>query len=360
MEITVNRMKVLQQNSNSENNEESANGDCNVDVEDCQKCIKLQKDCDKYQQENTKLRLKVIGDDFLVDDVKTKYYTGLPSYELLQVVFSFVTIGLPNSFQNGPCSVFQQFLMVLMKLRLNLGCQDLGYRFGVHYSTVSRYFCKWLDVLYNRLSVFISWPERDQFLKTMPLEFRKNFRKCAIIIDCFEIFIERPTSLTARAQTWSNLKNNTVKFLIGITPQGSVSFISKGWGGRVSDIHITERCGLLQNLLPGDVILADRGFTIQDQAGMFCAEVKIPPFTRGKQQLSKLEVDSARQLARIRIHVERVIGMVRQKYTILQSTLPINMIMCSTDEKVSTIDKIVTVCCALCNHLHCESVVSFD
>lgn len=91
---------------------------------------------------------------------------------------------------------------------------------------------------------------------------------------------------------------------------------------------------------------------------MFCAEVKIPPFTRGKQQLSKLEVDSARQLARIRIHVERVIGMVRQKYTILQSTLPINMIMCSTDEKVSTIDKIVAVCCALCNH--CESVVSFD
>ena len=34
-----------------------------------------------------------------MDDVKTKYYTGLPSYELLQVVFSFVTIKLPASFQ---------------------------------------------------------------------------------------------------------------------------------------------------------------------------------------------------------------------------------------------------------------------
>ena len=55
---------------------------------------------------NTKLCLKIISDDFLVDDVKTKYYTGRPSYELLQVVFSFVTIGLPASFQNGPCSVF--------------------------------------------------------------------------------------------------------------------------------------------------------------------------------------------------------------------------------------------------------------
>ena len=97
-------------NSNSENNEEYANGDCNVDIEDCQWCIKLQKECDKYQQENSKLCLKVIGDDFLVDDVKTKYYTGLPSYELLRVMFSFVTIGLPASFQNGPCSVFSNSL----------------------------------------------------------------------------------------------------------------------------------------------------------------------------------------------------------------------------------------------------------
>ena len=80
-------------------------------------------------------------------------------------------------------------------------------------------------------------------------------------------------------------------------------------GGRVSDVHLTENCGLLSKLLPGNVILADRGFTIEQNAGMYCAEVKIPPFTKGKKQLSKLEVDSARQLAQVRIHVERVIGV---------------------------------------------------
>ena len=73
-----------------------------------------------------------------------------------------------------------------------------------------------------------------------------------------------------RAQTWSNYKkHNMCKYLIGITPQGSVSFISKGWGGRVSDIHLTENCGLLSKMLPGDVILADRGFTIEEAAGMY-------------------------------------------------------------------------------------------
>ena len=73
------------------------------------------------------------------------------------------------------------------------------------------------------------------------MSFRQSYRKCVVIIDCFEIFIERATNLKARAQTWSNYKHhNTIKFLIGIAPQGAVTYISKGWGGRVSDVYLTE------------------------------------------------------------------------------------------------------------------------
>ena len=46
--------------------------------------------------------------------------------------------------------------------------------------------------------------------------------------------------------------------------------------------------------------------------------------------------------------MEWVIGLLQQKYTILESNLPINMIICD-DSEDSVIDKIVTVCCALCN-----------
>ena len=58
-------------------------------------------------------------------------------------------------------------------------------------------------------------------------------------------------------------------------PQGSIAFISKGWVGHVSDIHLTENCSLLKHLLPGDAVLADQGFNIQEAAGMYCAEVEI-------------------------------------------------------------------------------------
>lgn len=125
----------------------------------------------------------------------------------------------------------------------------------------------------------------------------------------------------------------------------------------MSDVHLTENCGILNNLLPGDVILADRGFTIHESVGMYCATVKLPPFTKGKKQLSQLEVDTSRQLSSVRIHVERVIGVLRQKYTILEGRLPVNMLMVN-DNGLCTLDKIVTVCCALCNC--CDSVVSFE
>ena len=146
--------------------------------------------------------------------------------------------------------------------------------------------------------------------------------------------------------------------MIGITPQGSISFISKGWGGQASDQYITENCGLLEKLLPGDVILADRGFNVQESAGLFCAELKMPTFTRDKSQLSKFEVDTSRRISQLCVHVDRIIGVLRQKFIILQSTLPINMITSACEDDCSMIDKIVTVCSSLCNCS--ESVIPCD
>lgn len=83
-------------------------------------------------------------------------------------------------------------------------------------------------------------------------------KRVAIIVECFEIRTERPSSLKARAQAFSHYKGtHTMKYLIGITPQGAISFISKGWRGSASDRHITENCGLLNKLLPGDIVLIE-------------------------------------------------------------------------------------------------------
>ena len=97
----------------------------------------------------------------------------------------------------------------------------------------------------------------------MPECFVQFGKKVAVIIDCFEIFINQPANLMARAQTWSNYKHhNTLKILLGTTPQGVVCFVSEPWGGRVSDKLLTEKSKFCQRLLPGNIVLADRALIL--------------------------------------------------------------------------------------------------
>ena len=310
---------------------------------------------------STKLKehLPSFCEESVTDDEFVLYYTGLPNVQVLKAIFKYVLKTMPFEGINK-LTPFQEFMCTLQKLRSNTPLQGLAYQFGVSKATVSRIISRWLVQMDLRLQDLIIWPDRDNLQKTMPICFQESFgKKVAVIIDCFEIFIDRPSNLKARASTWSNYKHrNTAKVLIGITPQGTVAFMSDAWGGRASDKYITENCGILKKLLPGDIILADRGFDIAESVGLMQAKLHIPAFTKGKSQLSPLEVEETRSIANVRIHVERVIGLVRQKFTILQSTLPIQFVATREEDDCPSIDRMIRICCALTNC--CDSVVPFD
>lgn len=124
-------------------------------------------------------------------------------------------------------NAFKVLMLTLMRLRLNVSTTFLSCVFNVSIATASRVFTDVIDVMFIRMKPLVIWPERAQLVKTMPMQFRKQFGKKCVIIDCFEVFIDCPSNLKARAETWSSYKHhNTVKFLIVITPQGTVSYIS--------------------------------------------------------------------------------------------------------------------------------------
>ena len=100
---------------------------------------------------------------------------------------------------------------------------------------------------------------------------------------------------------------------------------------------------------PGDTILADGGFDIGDDVGLHGARLIMPAFTKGKMQLSQQEVEVSQRIARVCIHVERVIGEMKNKYTILQGTIPVNCLKYKADTELANVDKILITCAALTN-----------
>ena len=250
-----------------------------------------------------------------------------------------------------------QILLTLRKLRQNTTFQFLAHIRGIAKTSVIEYFWKWVDIMYFKLKFLIRMQDREDIFNTIPSVFRSKFPRVTSIIDCFEIFIESPKDLLARAQTYSNYKKHcTIKVFISCTPLGAINFISKCWGGRASDIQIVSESEFTTTKyhMPGDQILADRGFTLtEDFALNSGTELLIPAFTRGKSQLSAMEIESTRKIASVRIHIERVIGLLKNRYTILKGIIPLRCVRSLKGEALSTTlsncDKIVTVCGSLTN-----------
>ena len=194
--------KSIQTDPTASTKEASTQTDLSVEL-----ISKLEEEITYLRSEKQQLA-QALEDKYLTEeslqssDSKVKFFTGLPKYSVLKCVLDFVAGHVEENQRSLP--VFQQCLLVLMKLRLNLFNQDLAYRFGVSQSTISKIFSKWINIMCERLKSLIKWPSCNELIKTMPEEFNRTFSKCVCVIDCFEVFCERPRDLMARAQTYSN------------------------------------------------------------------------------------------------------------------------------------------------------------
>lgn len=319
-------------------------------------------------EERSKLLLRistlVIDYDFFKgNDKKVLFYTGLPTWKLLDRFFKLVDRFLP---EHGNCklSPFQMLVLTLIKLRLNLTFTDLAYRFEIDITTASRYFHRCISILSKIFqgSKFVFWPtDRQNLLNNTPSYFRSYFKEAVtIIIDCFEIFIQSASVLLAASQAWSQYKHHaTIKYLIGISTTGAILFVSKGFGGRTSDKAITNRSGFLNFIQEGDFVLADKGFLIEDEISKKKASLRIPCFVKKGGQLLPEEVEETRQTANLRIHVERVIRQLRGKFNMCSDTARMTAVSKQNELFDKDLyDKIIFVCSCLVNM--CPSVVPSD
>ena len=104
--------------------------------------------------------------------------------------------------------------------------------------------------------------------------------------------------------------------------------------------------GILELVRHLDLILADRGFPLEECLAARGARYKVPAFMKDRDQLPADEAEITKRIANVRIHVKRVIGATRARFKILKGPISIK-VLSAIDDMHSFVDKIVKVCCVL-------------
>lgn len=152
-----------------------------------------------------------------------------------------------------------KILLFLVKLKLHVSFDVLAGMFNVSQWFARQTFIECLDVFSQIGYEYVIWFDKATVMARAPPAFKDRFKNCRVIIDCSEIPTERPATQEQRILLYSSYKSrHTVKFLVGIAPSGEITYISKAFGGRTTDTELTNRCGILSLLEPGDQVLADK------------------------------------------------------------------------------------------------------
>ena len=242
---------------------------------------------------------------------------------------------------NFALPLYDQLFLFMITLRLGLLETDLGVRFNISTSTVSRIILTWVNFLYTMLGQVPIWPTTAQIKNSMPECFKTIYPKTRVILDCTEIKVQRPSSKVLNSEFCSAYKSHTtLKCLVGIAPHGSVTFVSSLYQGSISHKEITRHSGILSLLEEGDEVMADKGFLIQDLLEPKKATLTIPPFVSRSRslQFTSKEVTETQQIARLRIHVEWAIRRIKE-YQIFDKVLPLSL--------AGSVNQIWTICCLL-------------
>ena len=237
-------------------------------------------------------------------------------------------------------SVEDQFILTMVRLRRKPSIIMLGNLFGISPSTLTKVFISWIMFLKDELSFLLPFQSLNEMEGVrVPKAFR-SYPDLRSIIDCTEIYIEMPYKIAAQRSTYSNYKaRNTFKVLVGISPIPHFNFVSQLFTGSISDKEIVVKSGFLEKLNPGDAVMADKGFNIQDLMALHEARLIVPPLMK-KETISSRASTDTRRIAKLRVHVERLIRKLKC-FGILRGVIPLTL--------KPYANQIVKVCAALVN-----------
>lgn len=216
----------------------------------------------------------------------------------------------------------------LMKIRLGDSNQAIAEYFGTHPVKIAETLKKVrAALLLDLVPKYVNHARSRQDLLSHCSELsRKIFlhdddQRNVVIWDATYIYIEKSLNHQFQKQTYnSQKKRNYIKPMICVASDGTIICVIGPFKATENDATIMtkiipENLPALRNFRETDVMLVDRGFRdcVEDfeERGF---EVRIPAHARGMQQLSTIEANRTRLVTKCRFEVERINGVLKNKY----------------------------------------------
>ena len=339
-----------------------------LDVKD-RMILDLQENVKSLEAEKNSLHEKLVElrnkkmfgiERFTGEPLNFEFYTNLPDYLTFLTLLDFLE---PRRFKLNSLSYTlkekqyihergrepllspeNQLFLTLTRIRHGYEETDLAHRYDISQPTVSDIFSRWIRHMSHMLTQIDIWPTKELVLKKMPSCFKEaGYGETMCIVDCTEIHIQKPSNYALQSVTWSSYKNdNTAKALAAIAPHGPCIYVSDLYCGSASDHDITADCDLLPKLPRESRLMSDKGFECQDLCDPYGVRIDHPLILRGVTQMSEAQEQATRRIARVRIHVERLMERIKNN-KILQMKIPVSMLRQLND--------IWKVCCYLTHWL---------
>ena len=185
----------------------------------------------------------------------------------------------------------------------------------------------------------------ETVIETMPECFKDTYPNARVMIDCTELLCQKPSSLTIQSSLFSHYRHDiTYKGLVGVSPSGTITFISELYDGSTPGVEIVKKCGILNKELwkKDDDLMAGRGFTIKKQFERLGVPLNMSSYLARKDQLFEKEVTESHIIAAVRTHVERAIQRIKY-FRQIRTEIPLTM--------HEYVNQIWTVSSLICNFM---------
>ncbi|KAJ8687499.1 hypothetical protein QAD02_023293 [Eretmocerus hayati] len=199
---------------------------------------------------------------FIKNDKQLNSATGIESFKLLKAITGWMKVATVNKYETEAAimKTENRVVMTYLKLKQNLKYQLLALMFDrVSARQCKQIFKETVRILSNCMKTIIQWLPHNEIVNNLPKRF-DSFRSTRVMIDCIRITPENQKKHDSFNVTDSFVQTPIAKAILGVSPTGTITYVSGVSKGNWDESLMFEVSNLPQLLEASDAVMLSQDF----------------------------------------------------------------------------------------------------